>query len=337
MDSSLQFISTANMSYDDWLAYRYTGIGASEVGCIMGLDQYKSPAELFCEKIGKGVRPTLENMAMFNGKHLEDYIANMWEHWESDEASVISNKNAGRKIRRMQKVNAYVRNPKYPWLFVSLDRKINKHGSKGEGALELKTIGGYEIKKWENGIKPSHLIQVQTQMGVCMFTYGELAVFIDGRKFDVFPFDFSSSIFEAIIESTHDFWERVKRGRSLVGKQYEARQNFDERSYHDLQLEIDSIEPPPTAGDAYLDFMAAKYKDDSKGLILEGTEEMLLLAQKHKAYSVKIDDLSDKKNAVEGKLKNYLKDAVELNFRSDGKITWRSNVKGTRVFKNSVK
>lgn len=337
MDSSLQFISTANMTYEDWLAYRYTGIGASEVACIMGLDQYKSPAELFCEKIGQSVRPTLENMAMFNGKHLEDYVADLWQYWDGDEASIIANKNAGKKIRRMQKVNAYVRNPKYPWLFVSLDRKINKHGSKGEGALELKTIGGYEVRKWETGIKPSHIIQVQTQTGVCMFDYGELATFVDGRKFDVFPFDHTKSIFDAIIESTFDFWERVKKGRALSGQKFEASQNFDMRAVEQIQLEIDSLEPPPSDGDAYLDFMSAKYKEDTKGLVIDGTEEMLLLAQKHKDYSLKIDDLRDKKDLVEGKLKNYLKDAVELNFRSNGKVTWHSNVKGTRVFKNNVK
>lgn len=337
MKSDLEFISTVGMSYQDWLSYRTTGIGASEVACVMGLDQYKSPAELFNEKIGMEVRPTIENMAMFNGKHLEDYVADLWQYWEGDEASIIYNKNAGRKIRRMQKVNAYVRNPKYPWLFVSLDRKINKHGSKGEGALELKTIGGYEVKKWEGGIKPAHIIQVQTQAGVCEFGYGELATFVDGRKFDVFPFDFLPHIFDAILETTEDFWKRVVKGRGLAGQMYEAKANFDMRSAEQIQVEINNLEPPASSGDNYSQFLAAKYKNENPGFVMDGTDDLLLMAQQHRLFQEKIDTYQEKKQGVENQLKNIMKDAVEINFRSAGKITWKSNIKGSRVFKNLIK
>lgn len=115
------------MSQDDWLSYRYSGIGASEVGTIMGLDDYKSSIELYYEKIGQGSRYTLENLAMFLGKEQEDFIASIWQHWDGTVEGMIANYRAGKIVRRCQRVNAYVRNPKYPWLFVSLDRKINKH------------------------------------------------------------------------------------------------------------------------------------------------------------------------------------------------------------------
>jgi len=337
MKKELIYVSTLGMSYEDWLQYRYTGIGASEVGCIMGLDSYKTPAELFLEKIGREVRPTIENMAMFHGKELEDYVAGLWEYWDGDELSIIRNKAAGKKVRRMRKINAYVRNPKYPWLFVSVDRIINKHKNKGEGALELKTTSNYNVKKWDGDINPAHIMQLQTQTGVCEFEYGELANFIDGRKFDVYEFEYMRNIFEAIVDTTNDFWKRVTKGKALAAQHFEAKQNFDFRAAEHIQLEIDKLEPPAVAGDVYLDFLSDKYKNANPGLVLDGSEELLLMAQQHKLLGEKIERIRNDRSLVEANIKNYMKDAVEINFREAGRVTWKPNVKGSRVFNNLIK
>ena len=117
---------------------------------------------------------------MFLGKQAEDKNAEMWEYWDGSVEGMIKNFYSGNKVRRCRRLNAYVQNPKYKWLFVSLDRVINKHTWKGvefgEGTLELKNLSSYEADKWEGGIPLKHLLQVQTQMAVCEFDYGELAV-----------------------------------------------------------------------------------------------------------------------------------------------------------------
>lgn len=337
MRKDLIYISTVGMSYQDWLEYRTTGIGASELGCVMGLDAYKTPAELFNEKIGREVRPTIENMAMFHGKEMEPYVADLWQYWDGDEMSIIKNKTAGKKVRRMRKINAYVRNPDYPWIFVSIDRVINKTDKRGEGALEIKTTSNYNVKKWEGEINPAHIIQNQTQIGVADLEYGEIAALIDGRKFEVYPFEPEKNIFEAIVETSFDFWERVLKGRKLVGAHYEAVNNFNIREAEQIQLEIDRLEPPASNSDTYLDFLSAKYKKDDPDKIIDGDSTSLLMAQQHKLIQGKIDDLQKDKNLVESHIKNIMKDAVELNFRDMGKVTWRANSKGSRVFQNKVK
>ena len=144
--SKLIYTSTEGMSNEDWLRFRKRGIGASEVGAIMGLSQYKSNVELFYEKIGQGLGYTVENIRMYFGKEYENPIARMWEFWGGNEASLIENTRLNRKVRRMQRVKAYIQNPKYPHLFVSLDRRINKHidpetgKERGNGALEIKPL-----------------------------------------------------------------------------------------------------------------------------------------------------------------------------------------------------
>ncbi len=38
--------STADMPYEDWLAYRRKGIGGSDASVVCGVSRYKSPVEL---------------------------------------------------------------------------------------------------------------------------------------------------------------------------------------------------------------------------------------------------------------------------------------------------
>ena len=48
----------------------------------MGLSQYKSNVELFYDKIGQGLGFSVENIAMFMGTELEQFIANLWQFWD---------------------------------------------------------------------------------------------------------------------------------------------------------------------------------------------------------------------------------------------------------------
>ena len=122
--SNLIYTSTAEMTPEQWLGFRKCGLGASEVGAVMGLSQYKSNVELFYDKIGQGLGFSVENIAMFMGTELEQFIANIWQFWDGTEAGMIENFRTQNKVRKMQRVNAYIQNPKFPWLFVSLDRKM---------------------------------------------------------------------------------------------------------------------------------------------------------------------------------------------------------------------
>lgn len=324
------------MSNEDWLRFRKRGIGASEVGTIMGLNQYTSSMELFYEKIGEGIQYKMENIAMFMGKEKEAFIANLWQYWEGTEDSMIRNYREGKKVRRMQRVNAYIQNPKYPWLFVSLDRKINRGSAGEEGALEIKTIGGYEADKWVSGIPPSHIVQVQTQCLVCEFNFGELAVLRDGRNFDVYPFDYMPGIGENILEKTKDFWNRVENARRILTQRFEAQKNFNMRAVEELTEELHTYEPEPDGSEAYERFIKDKFKETRPGE-REGTIVELEAAKEHKKLKEQIKELEPKIREKENYLKNQLREMSTLNFGADGRVSWRTDVNGSRRFDNRVK
>jgi putative phage-type endonuclease len=335
MNRNLEFIDTRNMSFEDWLRYRKSGVGASETGAILGLSDYKSVLELFYEKIAEGIGYNVENIHTFMGKELEDKIAELWQYWDGSEESMIENRRADRIIRRCQRVRAYVRNPKYPWLFVSLDRKINKHAGKPEGALEIKTIMGYEAKKWEAEIPPYHVVQVQTQLLVCEFAYGELAILKDGRRFDVVPLEARKKIFNAIIEKTYDFWQRVEKARGIVNQQFEARRNFNQRAVNELAAQLVELEPPPDNSEAYADFLKKQFNVIKEGAI-QGTLTDLEEAKKHAKFSQQIKQLNDKRRLHENRLKSAMRDGEKLDFGASGYVSWKPDVNGDRRFLNKI-
>ena len=50
---ALTLISTLNMEREDWLDWRRRGIGGSDVGAICGISKYKSPIDVYLDKIGQ--------------------------------------------------------------------------------------------------------------------------------------------------------------------------------------------------------------------------------------------------------------------------------------------
>lgn len=337
MKSHLILSSTKDMDYDTWLQFRKRGIGASEVGAIMGLSEYTSSIQLFYEKISPRIEYKTESIAMFQGKELESHVANLWQYWGGTEASMIANFRARRKVQRMQRVNAYVQNPKYPWLFVSLDRKINKSSRGSEGALEVKTIAGYEADKWDGGIPPSHIVQVQTQCQVCEFSYGDLAAMKDGRYLDVYEFDYMRELCENIVETTHAFWLKVEKARSVLTQRYEAEKSFNMRQVEELTQELHSLEPEPDGSQAYTDFLKDQYKEASQAGERQGTLAELEAARAANVAKQEIKEIEERVRLNENYLRSQMRDKTVLSFGKDGRVTWKPNVNNVRTFINNVK
>lgn len=342
MKSHLKFDSTSGMSQDIWLRYRLSGLGGSDVSTVLGLNPYRSAAALFYEKLNMDIN-TLENLSMFLGKESEDFIAMLWQYWPKDQdgrtdhvTEMIANYRKQKVIRKCQRVNAYCRNPKYPWLFVSLDRKINKYDNRGEGILELKRMSSYSADKWTAGIDPGHVTQVQTQMLVTELDWGELAVLKDGPDYSVYPFEANKTICEAVIEKTKDFWDRVVRGRQLLTRQFDAKRNFNIKAAQECEAELQALEPEPDGTQAYAEFLKKKYTIDNPAE-KKGTADQLQIAQEHKRIAEKVRELEAEALLCENQLKRAMGDQCNtLTFGDNGLITWRSDINNVRRFVNKV-
>lgn len=334
MRKDLIQVSTLKMTDDEWHDYRMNGIGASEVSTVLGLNPYKSSIELYYEKIGQKPINRNENAAMFWGTELEEVIGQKWQYWDPnnpDQENMIANYRAGNVIRKCEKVNRYIVNPVYPHLFVSLDRRIFKHDGKGEGSLEIKTISGFAANMWESGIPPAHIVQLQQQLMVCDFDYGELAILKDGRWMEVYPFEKNETIQQSIAEKTKFFWDMVIEARG-----YTKMIKEDSVMADHYQLQIDSLAPEPDGSLSYENYLKEKHSEGGGGL-MKGELVHLEIAKQYMSTNEHINKLEVAKNECANKLKAVLGDYDVLDFQESGKVTWKANAKGSRVFKVSVK
>jgi putative phage-type endonuclease len=320
------------MSKNDWLKFRHNGIGGSEMGAVLGLNPYMSSIELYYQKL-MPPNDRMENQPMFWGNALESLIAERWQYWDGTPESMIENYSKGKIVRKCRRNNAYVINPDYPHIFASFDRVINKNGTDNESILEIKTISGYSVNQWEHGIPPSYVIQLQTYLLVPDMSSGEIAMLRDGRFMDVMTFERNESICNTIIERSTEFWNRVQSARDVLSKN--GFEFYSDELPIEIKHDISIFEPEPDGTESYERFLNARWK--SKPTSRSGTEIEYQLGIEYLKLSDEIKKLEEMQREFSNKLKLSIADDGEISFGERGKITWRENAKGTRVFGCKVK
>jgi putative phage-type endonuclease len=187
---------TANMDHLEWLRLRQKGIGGSDAAAIAGLNKYKSPIQVYYEKVEDiQVEPEQSEAAYF-GQALEDFVAKEFA------------KRTGKKIRRR---NAILQHPEYPFMLANVDRLIV-----GEDAgLECKTASEYLKDEWVLGEKvpDQYFIQCQHYMAVTGRSKWYIAVLIGGNKFHWDVIERDEEIINYLIEIESEFWQRVVEKR----------------------------------------------------------------------------------------------------------------------------
>jgi predicted phage-related endonuclease len=318
MKKSLQYISTAKMSRSEWLAMRHNQdtIGGSDIGVIMGLNPYCPAIKLFHQKVGLWPIISEDNMGTYRGRILEDVIAkHYWPYWEinnPDQDTMLKNATSGNVIRKCRNVNFVVKNPKYTWLAVNLDR-VFKHG-KRDGYLEIKTALGFAANQWESGFPPYNILQLLGCMEVCEFSYGELALLKDGTFFDVMPLERNVSIVEGILEKTKAFHELIVRGREIMSS---------EIPLEEKETMINIISPEPDGTDACREYMTERHKIAQNLEAILGTEIERELAIQYLKANKSIKDFTEVKNLSGNKLKEFmLQNKVKVIDFNGPKITW---------------
>lgn len=344
MKSNIELISTVDMTAEQWLAFRHRGLGASDVSTVLGKNPWKSSIALFYEKLGE---PSMNSnrLSAFLGSNREGFNADMWKYWDGSEAGMMRNWETGTIVRQCKRINAYAINPKYPWLFVSLDREINKGqrfpGSgrlwEGNGALEIKEIGGYEADKWESGIPIGYIFQHQTQIGVCEYEYGEIAILRDNQEFTVLPFEFNQTIFDAITVRTKVFWYKVLEGRKIMTQRFEAQASFNMALVEELNAKLMALEPEPDGSEAYTDYMKQKYRIAAPGEMV-GTAADLETAREDIQLKEAISAMEEKRRYQQNLLRNRLRDGADkITFGKEGYVSWKVDANNSRRFLNKVK
>ena len=178
----------------EWLKYRESGIGSSEVATIVGLNPWETPYQLWRRKVGLDA-PKQENFAMKAGHYLEDAVSLFWQ----DET--------GQQVIKSSAGDWLIRDDERPYLQVSPDRTYwladMPHSNENKGILECKTT---QMTIDEDDIPKHWFVQVQYQLGVAGYQHGSLAWLTQGRNFGYKDLAFVPDFFAWLIEEVDKFW-----------------------------------------------------------------------------------------------------------------------------------
>lgn len=294
----------------EWHRFRGNGIGGSELGAILNIDKWKSAVRVWHEKVGTATPMVIDNEAMFHGRLLEDYIANIWRYYDGKNTSdlqdcgYMKNYNEGKKQRDWFKVEGYVINKKYPYLFSSVDRLMMKRSfelmnysiMENFGILEIKTIRSQYAKYWEAGIPPQYIAQVHQYMTVYEVPYAEIAMLSDGRNLIVYPIEFNKEFSDNMLNITSSFWESVKKGKKAYKDLEQAMANRNTKLTEEIQAYIHSIEPPVDSSEDYKKFISERYKRIIEKA--QGDKKVYNMAYQHKRLGWMIQYLQDKRDYI---------------------------------------
>lgn len=176
-----------------WFKERKTYLGGSDIGCILGLNKYRSALDIYLSKT-TDVNEEATSEAAHWGNVLEDVIAQEYS------------RRTGYNVYESQGV---IRHPQYSFIGANIDRWVD--GSDGKKhILECKTAGFLKSKEWgEQGtdqIPTTYLYQVAYYAAICNVEKVDVAVLIGGQEFRIYTYKKNIEIENKLILAACAFW-----------------------------------------------------------------------------------------------------------------------------------
>lgn len=168
---------------------RQNGIGASDIGAIMGFNNYRTALDVYVDKVNPLPKedPLADNEAIYWGNALEDDVADRYA-----------------LLNKCELLNFPTTNhPEHKFIMATPDRLI-KDSKKG---LEIKTAGLHVLDQWkDNQIPKSYVMQVAQCMFVLDYDEWDLAVLFGGQELKVFNFTRDKEFDAIILDACSKFW-----------------------------------------------------------------------------------------------------------------------------------
>ncbi len=174
----------------EWFKWRRAHLGASEASAVIGVSPWKTPLELYHEKISDQVELDNSNFAMRRGVELEPLALAKFEA------------ETGYLMTPAVKVH-----PIYKWMSASLD------GLELEAAcaVEIKSPGRADHELALKGIVPEKYIpQLQHIMEVCQLTWMYYMSYVSDSDFIIFKVNKDNDYTAKLIAAELEFWKRIQ-------------------------------------------------------------------------------------------------------------------------------
>lgn len=212
----IEVVDTDGMPNDEWLKYRTTGIGGSEVSAIYEVSGWTTKRALYYTKIGLDKGEANNQYTLDFGHWVEPFVAQWFQHeWENKYKSWLE-KQMGIKIVNLllYKDTIMYRHPLYPFMQANLDYRCRITDDKGkiyEGIFECKTTShNIGNEKWDNKKVPyEYELQCRHYMSVMNLDFTIIGCLWGNNEADYrvryIKRDLDAE--EEMILNEKDFWE----------------------------------------------------------------------------------------------------------------------------------
>lgn len=183
-----------------WLEARRQGIGASDAAVILGLSPWKTPFQLYLEKLGVNLAETEQTEAMTWGLRLQPIIIDAYAE------------QTGR-IAIAEKEFRIDHSPFHPWMFASLDGWVQlprtEYVPEDVGVLEVKTTTQFRKHDWEDAPPLIYQVQLQHQLAVTGAAWGTLVCLIGGQRLVWADMQRNDEFITQLIVKEQAFWSAL--------------------------------------------------------------------------------------------------------------------------------
>lgn len=231
--------STENMPYEEWLEYRKKGIGGSDASVVCGINKYKSPVELWMEKIGQ----------------LQYSEAGEAAYWGTQLEALVRSEFTKRTGIEVDTVKQILQHEDLPFMLANLDGTC-QHPNYGTCVFEAKTASAYKAGEWEDKIPDEYMLQIQHYMAVTGYVGAYIAVLIGGNTFKWKFIERDEEIISMLTELEKDFWEHVQNELPPALDGSSASEKFLSERFPD-SIPKSKIELPETAESLIAEYNSA--------------------------------------------------------------------------------
>ena len=210
---------------------RLSGLGGSDIGAILGLNPWRTPYQVFLEKIGEAP-PFAGNLQTRFGSYAEEFVAREY---------------CAQTGRQVQRFTAMLRHPNAP-LIGHVDRLVVPEGQKRASykseirtdlGLEAKTASAFATGRdsdWgESGtdqIPESYLVQIAAYQALTGCPHWDLAVLFGNQEFRIYHLTRDLELEAMILDEAARFWTDhvLARNPPTPSSEAEARQRWPRHS-----------------------------------------------------------------------------------------------------------
>ena len=168
---------------------RSQGIGASEIGAVVGVDPFRNALDVFLEKTGQ----------------VEPFAGNEFTEWGNRLEGVIAEAYADRMDVQLERSGTIVSSDA-DWRMCTPDRLVIG----ADRGVEVKNRNYFNWKEWgEPGTDQVPIeiaAQVHWSMSVTKLPRWDVAVLLGGNRLGIYHLEFDADIAKDLVAKGHAFW-----------------------------------------------------------------------------------------------------------------------------------